>query len=127
VVAVEIQVENRSGVPVDEDAAISVCRRVLSGEGVDQAELGLAFVGPAEMRQLKCDHLGVDDVTDVLAFPIDGLDDLPGDVPRQLGDVLLCPQVVKTAWRGPLVHGILHLLGYEHGEDMERREERHAR
>jgi len=43
-------------------------------------------------------------------------------MPRALGDVVLCPQVVGDAWRGPLVHGLLHLLGYEHGDEMETRE-----
>jgi ssRNA-specific RNase YbeY (16S rRNA maturation enzyme) len=43
-------------------------------------------------------------------------------LPRQLGDVIICPQVVGDAWRAPLVHGVLHLLGYEHGAAMEARE-----
>jgi probable rRNA maturation factor len=78
------------------------------------------------MRELKREHLGIDEATDVLSFPIDGRDPLPDGVPRQLGDVVLCPQVVGDAWRRPLVHGLLHLLGYEHGEEMERREQTHA-
>ena len=40
-----------------------------------------------------------------------------------LGDVVLCPQVVGELWRRPLVHGLLHLLGYDHGAEMEAREE----
>jgi probable rRNA maturation factor len=80
------------------------------------------FVGPDEMRGLKREHLGVDEPTDVLSFPIDGRDELPPGVPRQLGDAVLCPQVVGDAWQAPLVHGLLHLLGYDHGEAMEARE-----
>ena len=63
---------------------------------------------------------------DVLAFPIDGRDELPAGVPRQLGDVVLCPEVVGEAWRRPLVHGLLHLLGYDHGLEMEGRERVHT-
>ena len=74
------------------------------------------------MRALKLQHLGIEEATDVLSFPIDGCDQLPEGVPRQLGDVVLCPQVVGEAWRAPLVHGLLHLLGYDHGDEMERRE-----
>jgi rRNA maturation RNase YbeY len=76
------------------------------------------------MRTLKREHLGADEVTDVLSFPIDGRDALGPGVPRQLGDTVLCPAVVGAAWRGPLVHGLLHLLGYEHGTEMEEREAR---
>jgi probable rRNA maturation factor len=120
---VEIEVANRSGVEVDEDAAAELARRVLAGEGIDDGELGIAFVGPEESRRLKREHLGIDEATDVLSFPIDGRDPLPDGVPRQLGDAVLCPQVTGDAWRGPLVHGLLHLLGYDHGPEMEAREE----
>jgi probable rRNA maturation factor len=123
---VEIEIENRSGVPVDEEAAAAFCRRLLADEGIEDGDLGLAFVAPEEMRALKREHLGVDEETDVLSFPIDGRDELPPEVPRQLGDVVLCPQVVGAAWRRPLAHGLLHLLGYEHGAEMERRESAHA-
>lgn len=119
---IEIELVNRSGDPADEPALRDVCRRVLAAEGVEAGDLGVTLVGPDEIAALKRDHLGVHEPTDVLSFPIDGRDELPAGVPRQLGDVVLCPQVVGDAWRAPLVHGLLHLLGYEHGEEMERRE-----
>jgi probable rRNA maturation factor len=125
VIAVEL--ENRSGVPVDVEAIAALARGTLAAEGVREGDLGVALVSTAEMRALKREHLGSDEPTDVLSFPIDGREDLPAGVPRQLGDVVLCPEVVGDAWRAPLVHGLLHLLGYEHGAAMERREERLVR
>jgi probable rRNA maturation factor len=119
---ISIEVENRSGVEVDEPGAVELAGRVLRAEGIDEGELGIAFVGTEEMRALKRDHLGIDEATDVLSFPIDGRDELPEGVPRALGDVVLCPQVVGAEWRWPLAHGLLHLLGYDHGDEMEARE-----
>ncbi|HEY6836838.1 MAG TPA: rRNA maturation RNase YbeY [Gaiellaceae bacterium] len=121
---VAVEVANRSGVRVEEAAAVALARSVLAEEGVQDGELGLHFVGPEEMRALKRQHLGADEVTDVLSFPIDGRDALDPGPPRQLGDAVLCPAVVGEAWRGPLVHGLLHLVGYEHGAEMEQREAR---
>jgi probable rRNA maturation factor len=119
---ISVEVDNRSGADVDEDAAVELACRVLRGEGVEDGELGLAFVEPDEIRALKRDHLGVDEETDVLSFPIDGRDGLPEGLPRVLGDVVICPQVVGVQWRRPLTHGVLHLLGYDHGDEMETRE-----
>ena len=119
---VEVEVANRSGMEVDEDGAVTLARQVLAAEGVEGGELGLAFVTADEIRALKREHLGIDEETDVLSFPIDVRDELPEGVPRQLGDAVLCPQVVGEEWRRPLVHGLLHLLGYDHGTAMEERE-----
>jgi probable rRNA maturation factor len=123
---IEIEIENASGVAVDEAGVAEVCRRVLAAEGIEAGDLGVTFARPEEMRRLKREHLGADEVTDVLSFPIDGVEDLPPGVPRQLGDVVMCPQVVGEAWRAPLVHGLLHLLGYDHGRAMAEREEAYA-
>ena len=124
---ITVEVENRSGAQVDEAGAVELAGRVLRAEGIDDGELGIAFVGADEMRTLKRDHLGIDEPTDVLSFPIDGRDELPEGVPRALGDVVLCQDVVGDEWRWPLAHGLLHLLGYEHGPEMEAREESYAR
>jgi probable rRNA maturation factor len=120
---IAIEVSNRSGVEIDEQAAVALAREVLAAESVEDGELGLAFVPSDEIRALKREHLGVDEATDVLSFPLDRKDPVPADVPRALGDVVLCPEVVGEEWRAPLVHGLLHLLGYDHGSEMEAREE----
>jgi probable rRNA maturation factor len=119
-------VANRSGKDLDLGGAADLIREVLQREGIGDGELGLQLVGPDEIRDLKREHLGIDEETDALAFPIDGRDALPAGVPRQLGDVVLCPQVVGEAWRAPLIHAVLHLVGYDHGAEMEARERAHA-
>jgi probable rRNA maturation factor len=119
---IEVEVDNRSGREVDEAAAVELARLVLAREGVGAGELGLSFVDPDESRALKRQHLGIDEATDALAFPIDGLGALPDGMPRQLGDVVVCPDVVGEEWRRPLVHALLHLVGYDHGPEMEARE-----
>jgi probable rRNA maturation factor len=123
---IEIEIDNRSGVEIDEQGACELARRVLASEGIDSGELGLVFVSPEESRALKQEHLGIDESTDALAFPIDGRDDLPDGLPRQLGDVVVCPQVVGAEWRAPIVHAVLHLIGYDHGAEMEQREALYA-
>jgi probable rRNA maturation factor len=123
---VEIEVANRSGAELDTAGAAEVIRAVLHDEGIDDGELGLQLVEPDEIRALKREHLGIDEATDALAFPIDGRDPLPDGMPRQLGDIVLCPEVVGEAWRAPLVHAVLHLVGYDHGAEMEEREREHA-
>ena len=119
---IEVEVENRSGSALDDEAVRAVALETLAAEGIGEGDLGVAFVGRDEMRTLKREHLGLDEATDVLSFPIDAREVLPDGLPRQLGDVVLCPDVVGAEWRRPLVHGLLHLLGYDHGAEMERRE-----
>jgi probable rRNA maturation factor len=123
---IAVETANRSGVAVEEDAAEELASRVLVAEGVTDGELGIAWVGREEMRALKREHLGIDEATDVLSFPLDGRDELPEGEPRALGDVVLCPEIVGEEWRAPLVHGLLHLLGYDHGDEMAERERAHA-
>ena len=119
---IAIEIENRSGLTVDASAARDLAHKVLAAQGVSSGDLGIAFVAPDEIRRLKQEHLGIDEATDVLSFPIDGTAELPGGMPRQLGDVVICPQVVGDEWRRPLVHGLLHLLGHDHGPAMSRLE-----
>jgi probable rRNA maturation factor len=87
---------------------------VLRAEGIEEGELGIAFVGKDEMRGLKRDHLGIDEPTDVLSFPIDGADPSPG--PAELGDIVICPPHTADL-REAIVHGALHLAGMDHETD----------
>ena len=122
---VAVEVDNRSGQEVDEQGAIALAREVLAAEGVDDGELAIHFVEPDEIQRLKREHLGIDEATDALAFPIDQREQVPDGPPRQLGDAIVCPQVVGEEWRGPLVHAVLHLVGHDHGPEMEARERMH--
>ena len=119
---ISVEVENRSGIDFDEAEAVDFARRILAAEGIEDGELGLQLVPPNEMRDLKREHLGLDEEGDVLSFPIDGREPLAEGIPRQLGDAVLCPQVLGSEWKRALTHGLLHLIGYEHGDEMAVRE-----
>ena len=114
---VEVEIENDSGWRVDEPAAAAAVRSALAAEGVDSGEVGLAFVDERRIAELNAEHRGKPSATDVLSFPIDGRALLPDGVPRQLGDLVVCPAVASaegTPIATLLVHGVLHLVGYDH-------------
>jgi len=82
--------------------------------------VGLAFVDERRIAELNSEHRGKPSATDVLSFPIDGRTLLPEGVPRQLGDLVVCPAVASaegTPIATLLVHGALHLVGYDHEAD----------
>jgi probable rRNA maturation factor len=86
----------------------------LAAVGVGDGHLGVELVGEQRIRELNNLHRGVDAPTDVLAFPIDELDPVPG--PRELGDVAICPEHCSDVTEAA-VHGVLHLCGYDHETD----------
>ncbi|MDP8978592.1 MAG: rRNA maturation RNase YbeY [Actinomycetota bacterium] len=118
--------------PLDADRLRALAGHILADRGAPAGmELSILCVEPAVIARLNARHLGVDDATDVLAFPIDPPGDDPGGPPRLLGDVVVCPEVAAeqaAARERPLqdeldllvVHGILHLLGHDHAEPAER-------
>ncbi|MFN2545484.1 MAG: rRNA maturation RNase YbeY [Actinomycetota bacterium] len=122
--------DNRQERPVDEDALADLARTTMTGEGVAGGELSVSFVTPEEIEELHVRYMGEPGPTDVLSFPQD--DDIAtvdrGSSPALLGDVVICPAEaednnphdVEGELRLLLVHGILHLLGYDHEEDAER-------
>jgi probable rRNA maturation factor len=139
-----IEIANESGVEVNEAALAALARHVLDELRVHPlAELSLLLVDEPAMTELHVRWMGEDGPTDVLAFPMDELR-LPqpgtaqggqhsadtGEIPGLLGDVVICPQVAavqaEAAGHGIAdeidllcTHGILHLLGYDHGEPDE--------
>ena len=135
----DLEVEGAEPHGLDPGALRALALALLAAEGVEgPSALGIAFVGESEMRALNAEHRGLDEVTDVLAFPLDGADELPAGLERQLGDVVVCfEQAVRQAGeagvepvaevRTLVVHGLLHLLGHDHevdgGEMLARQDE----
>ena len=145
-----IEVANESGVVVDESALVQVARHVLDRMGVSPlAELSVLLVDIDAMEKLHVRWMNESGPTDVLAFPMDELDlrgsrgvphgsghggdDHDEPTPQLLGDVVLCPEVAERQARAAghstedelqllCTHGVLHLLGYDHGDAEEHAE-----
>ncbi|HEX6208428.1 MAG TPA: rRNA maturation RNase YbeY [Actinomycetota bacterium] len=120
-----VLISNRQDLPVDEQALARVARETLRAEGRPDVELSVSLVTRDEIADLHERYLGEPGPTDVLSFPQD--DEAEDGVPL-LGDVVVCPEVA-AGQEGPesdvgllLVHGILHLLGYDHETDEDRQE-----
>ena len=114
-----VVLEDRQDLEVDVSGLEDLALQTLDREGTGPVELSVSLVTRAEMAGLHERYLGEPGPTDVLSFTIgeEGL----------LGDVVICPEVARdqnadleAELRLLLVHGILHLLGYDHEEDEER-------
>ncbi len=132
-----VELDDRAESGVSESEIDRVVAAVLLAEAIGEVEVGVIIVGESDMQALTREHREQDSATDVLSFPIDDDESLPG-VPRMLGDVAICLPVVlaQAAERevSPaaeltdlLIHGVLHLLGYDHetdaGEMLSRQDE----
>ena len=127
--------ERATGSPnhaVDVDRWAELVSDVLAAEGLGDrpVEVHVHFVDESAMEDLNREHMGGEGPTDVLAFPVDNPATVPDGIPVLLGDVVVCPVVAAdqaSAHAGDftsevsllLVHGVLHLLGHEHGEPEE--------
>lgn len=119
-----------------EDEVRAIAAHVLTAEGVERdVEISLSYVNEDEMHELNDEWRGIDRTTDVLSFECDSAfdEDIPLDEVLELGDVILAPEVIARQAPGfgntpadecrlMLVHGLLHLLGYDHIEDDEAEE-----
>jgi len=98
-------------VPADLRPAAEAALRAV---GIDAGHLSVELIGAERIRDLNRAHRGIDEATDVLSFPIDESGSVPG--PRELGDVVICPEEADDVVEA-IVHGVLHLCGYDHETD----------
>ena len=124
-----VDVDDRTGSGADPLAIADVVESVLTVEGAGDCEVGVVLLDAAAMRELNREHRGIDEPTDVLAFPIDEEPEGLEGVPRLLGDVVVCREVLEAQAAAAgvatgaeladlIVHGTLHLLGYDHETDQ---------
>ncbi|HEY4280068.1 MAG TPA: rRNA maturation RNase YbeY [Conexibacter sp.] len=93
-----------------------LCGLAFSSAGIEDGHVAVSFVDPDTIQELNRDHRGRDAPTDVLSFPIDGLEDEVVHGPRELGDVVICPPETEDLSEA-VVHGALHLTGMDHEVD----------
>jgi probable rRNA maturation factor len=134
-----IEVSNESGIDVSEEELISVARFVIGKLKVNPAaELSMVLLDTAAMADLHMRWMDLPGPTDVMSFPMDELEpggrpDAPEPGPALLGDIALCPEFAATQAAAAghslgqelallTVHGVLHLLGYDHAEPDEEKE-----
>jgi probable rRNA maturation factor len=125
-----VLISNRQRGALDVEGLRSLARDTLRGEGIDRAELSVSFVETGEIEELHERFMDEPGPTDVLSFPLDEAEGPAedGDATRHLGDVVVAPAEAERnnpadpdgEIRLLLVHGILHLLGYDHEEEGER-------
>jgi probable rRNA maturation factor len=134
-----IEVSNESGLDVSEEELISVARFVIRKMDVNPAaELSMVLVDENSMADLHMRWMDLPGPTDVMSFPMDELEpggrpDAPEPGPSLLGDIVLCPEFAAKQAEAAghslghelallTVHGVLHLLGYDHAEPEEEKE-----
>ncbi|MBJ7249214.1 MAG: rRNA maturation RNase YbeY [Thermoleophilia bacterium] len=122
-----VELDDRAESGVSDSEIDRVVAAVLLAEAIGEVEVGVIIVGESDMQALNREHRDQDSATDVLSFPIDDDESLPG-VPRMLGDVAICLPVLlaqaterevspEAELTDLLIHGVLHLLGYDHETD----------
>jgi len=93
-----------------------LCELAAESRGVEDGHVAVEFVTAARIAELNERHRGKAGPTDVLSFPIDGIDEIDAAGLRELGDIVICPSQTEDI-REAVVHGMLHLLGMDHETD----------
>ena len=124
-----VAISNQTIESINEDRLRMIAERVLSGERSDKAEISVALIEASEMRGINNRYRNKDEVTDVLSFPHNGVG-LEGTKINFIGEVLICPSKVRDQAEEDelervLIHGVLHLLGYDH--ELSKKEEMRMR
>ena len=88
----------------------------LASAGIADGHVAVEWVEEERIQELNAEHRGRPEPTDVLSFPIDEDGDVPGDVPRELGDIVICADHTEDL-REAVLHGALHLAGMDHETD----------
>jgi len=118
---IEVEARREPGAaPADLDALADAVRSACSHVGITRATVGLMLVSPAAMASVNGEHRGTPEPTDVLSFPVDGPEALSwpdAGPPPELGDILICPEAAEDPLPVLAVHGLLHLVGYDHEVD----------
>ena len=112
--AIEIEVNGAERNGTDTTRFERAARAALSAAGVADGHLAVDFVDAEAIQALNAEHRSLDRPTDVLSFPIDEEPPIAG--PRELGDVVICPEHTEDLDEA-VVHGVLHLCGYDHETD----------
>ena len=125
-----IEIANNSGVACNEDQIVDVAAFALDKMGIHpDSDLGITLVDEDEITKLHIQWMNLPGPTDVLSFPMDELKPFSAsDGPGIIGDIVICPQfAAKQATKHSTedeislltVHGVLHLLGFDHVEEEE--------
>jgi len=104
-----IEVNNLTRKKVDEDFLKGLAKKVLKREN-KTIDISIVLVGRKKIRDLNKKYRKKDEATDVLSFG------------GGLNEIVICPEMIKSSLNEVLIHGILHLLGYEHSKEMEEKE-----
>jgi probable rRNA maturation factor len=110
----DVEVLGGSGPLVALDEVERLVALALASAGIEDGHVAVQFVNARGIAELNEVHRGKPGPTDVLSFPVDGADPLPG--PRELGDIIICPAHTDDL-REAIVHGALHLAGMDHETD----------
>ncbi|OGZ18250.1 MAG: rRNA maturation RNase YbeY [Candidatus Nealsonbacteria bacterium RBG_13_37_56] len=105
-----IEINNLTGKKIDEKFLKGLAKKVLKGENREETDLSIAFVDKKRIKELNKKYRKKDEATDVLSFG------------NGLNEIVICSEMIKSSLEEVLIHGLLHLLGNEHGEKMEEKQ-----